>query len=74
TYGDPAPPNWVGGGVGRNPNGGITVDAQWETHVQGVFAAGACTTVTTKQINIATCEGAKASLSAFDYLIRTKTA
>ncbi|HGC2751731.1 TPA: hypothetical protein ACIYCY_003378, partial [Escherichia coli] len=27
-----------------------------------------------KQIIIATGEGAKASLSAFDYLIRTKTA
>ena len=50
--------------------GGITT----ETSVKGVFAAGDCTTVPYKQIIIAAGEGAKASLSAFDYLIRTKTA
>jgi alkyl hydroperoxide reductase subunit F len=37
--------------------------------VPGVFAAGDCTTVPYKQIIIAMGEGAKASLSAFDYLI-----
>jgi len=36
----------------------------------GVFAAGDCTTVPYKQIIIAAGEGAKAALSAFDYLIR----
>ena len=36
----------------------------------GVFAAGDCTTVPYKQIIIAMGEGAKASLAAFDYLIR----
>jgi alkyl hydroperoxide reductase subunit F len=36
-----------------------------------VFAAGDCTTVPYKQIIIAMGEGAKASLSAFDYLIRS---
>lgn len=50
------------------------IDAKCETNVKGVFAAGDCTTVPYKQIIIATGEGAKASLSAFDYLIRTKTA
>ncbi|MFA1645524.1 MAG: hypothetical protein ACDS79_08585, partial [Enterobacteriaceae bacterium] len=45
-----------------------------ETSVKGVFAAGDCTTVPYKQIIIATGEGAKASLSSFDYLIRTRTA
>jgi alkyl hydroperoxide reductase subunit F len=35
-----------------------------------VFAAGDVTTVPFKQIVIAVGEGAKASLSAFDYLIR----
>ncbi|EPF70590.1 pyridine nucleotide-disulfide oxidoreductase, partial [Acinetobacter sp. NIPH 1958] len=39
--------------------------------VKGVFAAGDCTTVPYKQIIIATGEGAKASLSAFDYMIRS---
>jgi alkyl hydroperoxide reductase subunit F len=36
-----------------------------------VLAAGDVTTVPYKQIIIATGEGAKAALSAFDYLIRT---
>jgi alkyl hydroperoxide reductase subunit F len=38
--------------------------------VPGVFAAGDCTVVPYKQIVIAVGEGAKASLSAFDHLIR----
>jgi alkyl hydroperoxide reductase subunit F len=37
----------------------------------GVFAAGDVTTVPFKQIVIAVGEGAKASLSAFDYLVRS---
>jgi alkyl hydroperoxide reductase subunit F len=37
----------------------------------GVFAAGDVTTVPYKQIVIAAGDGAKAALSAFDYLIRT---
>jgi len=36
----------------------------------GVFAAGDATTTPFKQIVIAAGEGAKAALSAFDYLIR----
>jgi alkyl hydroperoxide reductase subunit F len=39
--------------------------------VPGVFAAGDVTTTPFKQIIIATGEGAKAALSAFDHLIRT---
>ena len=42
-----------------------------ETSLPGVFAAGDCTVVPYKQIVIAMGEGAKASLSAFDYLIRS---
>ena len=42
-----------------------------ETNDKGVFAAGDCTTVPYKQIIIATGEGAKAALSAFDYIIRS---
>ena len=40
------------------------------TSAPGVFAAGDATTVPYKQIVIAMGEGAKAALSAFDYLIR----
>jgi alkyl hydroperoxide reductase subunit F len=39
--------------------------------VPGVFAAGDVTTVPYKQIIIASGEGSKAALSAFDHLIRT---
>jgi len=51
-------------------HGEIVVDARGATSVPGVFAAGDVTTVPFKQIVIAVGEGAKASLSAFDYLIR----
>ncbi|EHQ51986.1 alkyl hydroperoxide reductase subunit F [Ectothiorhodospira sp. PHS-1] len=50
--------------------GEIVVDAHGMTSVPGVFAAGDVTTVPYKQIVIAVGEGAKASLGAFDYLIR----
>ena len=40
------------------------------TSVEGVFAAGDCTTVPYKQIVIAAGAGATAALSAFDHLIR----
>lgn len=62
---------WLEGSVERNRMGEIIIDAKCETTVKGIFAAGDCTTVPYKQIIIATGEGAKASLSAFDYLIRT---
>jgi alkyl hydroperoxide reductase subunit F len=51
--------------------GEIVINERNETNLQGVFAAGDCTTVPYKQIIIATGEGAKASLSAFDYIIRS---
>jgi alkyl hydroperoxide reductase subunit F len=51
--------------------GEIIVDARGETSLPGIFAAGDVTTVPYKQIVIAVGEGAKASLSAFDHLIRT---
>ena len=52
----------------------IAIDAFGKTSVPGVFAAGDCTNVPYKQIIIAAGEGAKAALSAFDYLIRTSAA
>jgi len=58
-------------GVALSPRGEIEVNARCETSVAGVFAAGDVTTVPYKQIIIAMGEGSKASLSAFDHLIRT---
>lgn len=65
---------WLKGTVELSPRGEIVIDARGETSVPGVFAAGDATTVPYKQIIIAMGEGAKASLSAFDYLIRTPAA
>jgi alkyl hydroperoxide reductase subunit F len=63
--------DWLKGTVKLSPRGEIEVDARGQTSVPGVFAAGDCTTVPYKQIVIAVGEGAKASLSAFDHLIRS---
>jgi len=62
------------GTVDLSQYGEIAVDAKCHTNVAGVFAAGDVTTVPYKQIVIAAGEGAKAALSAFDYLIRTPVA
>ncbi len=56
--------------VALSNRGEIEVDYRGETSMPGVFAAGDATTTPYKQIIIAMGEGAKASLSAFDYLIR----
>ncbi|WP_338510383.1 alkyl hydroperoxide reductase subunit F [Pseudomonas trivialis] len=63
--------DWLKGTVELTPRGEIIVDARGETSLPGVFAAGDVTTVPYKQIVIAVGEGAKASLSAFDHLIRS---
>jgi len=65
---------WLKGTLKLSPRGEIEVDARGETSVPGVFAAGDVTTVPYKQIVIAMGEGSKASLSAFDYLIRLPVA
>ncbi|MBX6319079.1 alkyl hydroperoxide reductase subunit F [Pigmentiphaga sp.] len=62
---------WLKGTVALSKHGEIEIDAKGQTSVPGVFAAGDVTTVPYKQIIIATGEGAKAALSAFDYLIRS---
>ena len=56
--------------VELSDRGEIEIGARGNTSMQGVFAAGDVTTVPFKQIIIAMGEGAKASLGAFDYLIR----
>ena len=61
---------WLKGAISLSPRGEIEIDARGQTSVPGVFAAGDATTVPYKQIVIAMGEGAKASLTAFDYLIR----
>jgi alkyl hydroperoxide reductase subunit F len=61
---------WLKGTLELSRFGEIVVDAKGHTNVAGVFAAGDCTTVPYKQIIIAAGDGAKAALSAFDYLIR----
>lgn len=63
--------DWLKGMIDLSPRGEVIIDQKGETSMPGVFAAGDCTTVPYKQIIIAMGEGAKASLSAFDYLIRS---
>ncbi len=63
--------DWLKDTLKLSPRGEIEVDARGRTSVPGVFAAGDCTIVPYKQIVIAVGEGAKASLSAFEHLIRT---
>jgi alkyl hydroperoxide reductase subunit F len=61
---------WLKGTMELTRHGEIVVDARGQTSVPGVFAAGDVTTVPFKQIIIATGDGAKAALGAFDHLIR----
>ncbi|HLS98487.1 MAG: alkyl hydroperoxide reductase subunit F [Porticoccaceae bacterium] len=63
--------DWLKGTLDLTPRGEIEVDARGQTSLPGVFAAGDVTTAPYKQIIIAMGEGAKASLAAFDHLIRT---
>jgi len=61
---------WLKGTMDLSAHGEIEVDVKGQTSIPGVFAAGDVTTVPFKQIVIAVGEGAKASLAAFDYLMR----
>ena len=62
---------WLKGTVALSKHGEIEIDARCATNIPGVFAAGDVTTVPYKQIIIAMGEGSKASLSAFDHIIRS---
>ncbi|MBC3869835.1 alkyl hydroperoxide reductase subunit F [Undibacterium oligocarboniphilum] len=62
---------WLKDTLNLSRHGEIEVNARGQTSLPGVFAAGDVTTVPYKQIVIAVGEGAKAALSAFDYLIRS---
>jgi alkyl hydroperoxide reductase subunit F len=52
--------------------GEIVVDAKGRTSVANIFAAGDATTVPYKQIIIATGDGAKAALGAFEHLMHSE--
>ncbi|WP_067321503.1 FAD-dependent oxidoreductase [Streptobacillus felis] len=56
--------------VNLNNFGEIIVDEMNMTSINGIFAAGDCTNTKHKQIIIAMGEGAKAALSAFEYIIK----
>ena len=62
---------WLKGSVALSKHGEVEIDARCATNIPGVFAAGDVTTVPYKQIIIAMGEGSKASLSAFDHIIRS---
>lgn len=63
--------DWLKGTLDLSPHGEIEVAPNGQTSLPGVFAAGDVTTVPYKQIVIAMGEGSKASLGAFDHLIRS---
>lgn len=58
--------------VAKNEIGEVIVNCRCETNTSGIFAAGDVTDVPAKQIIVACGEGAKAALSAFDYISRHK--
>lgn len=60
--------NFVEGLVKLNKYKEIIVDEKCRTNIEGILAAGDVTTVPYKQIIISMGEGAKAGLSAFEYL------
>lgn len=60
---------FVAGVVETTRHGEIVIDEKGRTSAEGIFACGDVTTVPYKQIVIAMGEGAKASLSAFEYLL-----
>lgn len=59
----------VHGLVELDAEGHVVVDNRNRTNCPGLFAAGDVTNVCTEQVLIAVGDGAKAALSAFDYLL-----
>ena len=56
----------------KNEIGEITVNCKCETSIPGIFAAGDVSDVYAKQIIVACGEGAKAAISAFEYLSKIR--
>ena len=63
--------NFVEGVLQLNDYNEIMVDCKCRTNKEGIFAAGDITNVPFKQIIIASGEGAKAALSACDYVLKS---
>ena len=61
---------WLSDAVTLSARGEIEVDHRGATSRSGLFAAGDATTTPFKQIVVASGEGSRAALAAFDYLIR----
>lgn len=59
----------VAGLVDLDPEGRVKVDCMARTSLPGIFAAGDVTTNYAEQVLIAVGEGAKAALSAYEYLL-----
>jgi len=57
--------------VDLDPQGRIKIDARNRTSVPGIFAAGDVTDTYAEQVLVAAGEGAKAALSAYEYLLPT---
>lgn len=57
--------------VNLSDKGEVVVDSLCRTSIPGLFAAGDVTTIPHKQIIISAGDGAKAALSAYDYLVQT---
>ncbi|TES85543.1 FAD-dependent oxidoreductase [Candidatus Aerophobetes bacterium] len=58
--------------VKLNEAGEVVVDCASRTNIPGLFAAGDVSSVPEKQIIIAAGEGAKATLTAYQYLLRSR--
>lgn len=63
---------WYGDAINCTDEGNIIIDTACRTNVEEIFAAGDCTTVPYQQIVISAGEGAKAALSAYQYVQKKK--
>jgi NADH-dependent peroxiredoxin subunit F len=64
--------DFVKGLLKLNDREEIIIDKNNHTSVEGIFAAGDCTDITEKQVIVAAGEGAKAFVTASEYLIKLK--
>lgn len=60
----------VSGLIDLDDKGRIVIDCGAKTSTPGIFAAGDVTTIEAEQVLVAVGEGAKAALSAYEYLLK----